>query len=200
MSDLEGEVNALKHVVYQHLGKVEDLNALVTRHDRAYQGIKWRYLAAIFLLGGLLGYCARPVQGLEGGSAIVRDDQVRPTCSKRGMKRWQRDYAALTPDQQRWMGLAAHRTREHDFTGDGVPDQLEILATQYVRECDIGKIWPHKEVQVTLRDGSTGRRTVWNWRGGLPLHYAANLGAKTISLTGEDAYGAPWEKVLTYGR
>lgn len=147
--------------------------------------------AAILLLA-LCSYA--PLSAVQ-----LRNDQVRPICDgKRAMKHWVKDLAALTTTDITWMNQSSHATKTLDFTGDGVPDTLEIIATQYVRECDVKADLPYKEVHVTLKNGSTGQTQLWDFRGGLPDHYTADLAKHEITLHGTGYDGLPWERTLPY--
>lgn len=135
----------------------------------------------------------------EGFTLVQRNGQVNAhQCSKSEIKQWKEDLQLLTQEEKNWMQLYAKSNKASDFTLDGVPDTLEVIGTQSLRDCNLRKNIPNKEIIVTLTDGATGKKHLWSWTGGIPDHYQADSKNKKILVFGKNYDETRFSKTLSY--
>lgn len=96
------------------------------------------------------------------------------------------------------MELWSHQEKTLDMTGDKIPETLEIMATQYVRVCDVQEILPYKEIVIRIKNGRTGQTQLVSWKGGLPDRYTWDMHARTLTIYGRSYDGSRWEKPIAY--
>jgi hypothetical protein len=156
--------------------------------------MKTAAIAAISLFSMCSSACAD-----EGLSVTTRADQaIATSCSKKEVRRYLDDLAKLTDSEKDWMKQWANKHYVADLTLDGVPDELDIVSTQYLRECDLKENIPYKDNLVYLKDGATGKRKQWGWKGGVPEKFTNTLARREIVITGRNMDDTPFAKTLTY--
>ena len=166
-------------------------------NDTAYKPHSNWWLAAILGGAALIGYCTRPA---HAQTVNLRTDQaVASQCSKRELKRWKKDLAALSPGDLEWIAKSvALEVKDKDLNEDGVPDHLLFVGTQSLRTCDFLANLPYKEVVGTFTDGKIGQRRLWNWNGGLPTHMSVVPHTGSIVVESISYAGVVEERTLQY--